>query len=730
MLTHLAAPFIPGSAPAANLPLGRYLPLLPVGMMAAWVRAHLKPGDWVFDPLGAHPMLALEAARAGCRVLVASNNPILTLMLQVFATAPQVTDLQSALSELAALRKGEERLEPHIQSLYLTACPGCGDLVPAQAFLWRDGEQQPHARLLKCSRCGIDGEYPVLPADLERLTPPGAAALHRARAIQRAALPDEPLGEAVEAAIKTYLPRPLYVLSTLINKVEGLLLPIERRRLLYALLINALDEGSALWPWPPGRSRPRQINIPPVFRENNLWFVLENAVPTWVNTRTPLPVVGWPELLPETGGICIYPGRGRDLFPLPPDMKLAAVLTVLPRIQQAFWTLSALWTGWLWGSDALLPLRGALERRRYDWAGYAGALAQTFAALRPPAPPDLQLFAVAPELNPPFSAAVLTALQSAGYQLTGAALNPEEDLAQFSWRPAAAAGSTGTVLEGMRAYLRVRGEPADFDSTYLAGLLAVCSAAIPTESPSLQSTQTALEQAFHNSTVLRHYKTSENAAVDSGHWGLVDTSGSEMPLADRVERYVVNWLQKTSEFPQRALETDLWAEFPGLLTPPQDLLQACLESYAEAVDPTGRWRLRPQETAVERRAQLKEVYRLLNQLAGKLGFISSGEQPLIWQDGYAFFPLASAIISRFIFAPQPRPPERCVLVFPGSRAQLMNFKLRRDPALAEASRGWHLLKFRHLRELSSRTDLTAATFNDLLDADPPDWEDARQMKMF
>ena len=721
---------MPGSAPVASLPLGRYLPLLPVGMAAAWARQHLQPGDWVFDPLGAHPLLALEAARAGCRVLVASNNPILTLMLQVLAAAPQTTDLQSALSDLAALRKGEERLELHFQSLYQTPCPGCGELVPAQAFLWRDGEDQPYARLIKCPRCSAEGEFPITPSDLERLTPPGAAALHRSRAVQRAALPDEPLGEAVEAAIKTYLPRPLYILSTLINKVEGLLIPAERRRLLYALLISALDEGSALWPWPPGRARPRQINIPPVYRENNLWLALENAISAWVNARTPLPVVHWPDLPPEAGGICIYRGRGRELFPLPPTIHLSAVLTVLPRIQQALWTLSALWTGWLWGSDALVPLRGALERRRYDWSGYAGALAQTFAALRPHAPADLPLFAIVPELNPPFSAAVLTALQSAGFTLTGAALSPEGDLAQFTWQPAEAGDSPGTVLEGMQAHLRERGEPADFATTYLAGLLPACAPAAPADTPPLQSVQAALENAFHNSALFYHYKTSENAALDTGLWGLADSAGSDLPLADRMERFVVTWLQKTPEFMQSALEADLWAEFPGLLTPPQDLLRACLESYAEPTGAPGAWRLRPQEAAAERRAHLKVVYQLLTRLGEQMGYPCSGESPLIWRGAYAFFPMASAIISRFVSAPQPLPPERCVLVFPGGRASLINVKLRRDPRLAQAARGWHLLKFRHLRDLSGRANLTPAAFADLLDADPPDWEDARQMKMF
>ena len=98
---------------------------------------------------------------------------------------------------------------------------------------------------------------------------------------------------------------------------------------------------------------------------------------------------------------------------------------------------------------------------------------------------------------------------------------------------------------------------------------------------------------------------------------------------------------------------------------------------------------------------------------------------------YAFHTTATSIVSRYLYQPAPLAPERCVVVLPGGRASLLAFKLRRDPHLAEtAARGWHFLKFRHLRQIHSNPSLTLEMWQEMLDADPPRWEDAIQMKMF
>src|SRR3972149_387522 len=100
--------------------LSRYLPPIPMDAGATWLRATQPAGSWILDPFGATPQLAIEAARAGYRVLIASGNPVTRYLLELMASPPNEDDVRAALAHLAASRKGEERLELHIRDLYLT----------------------------------------------------------------------------------------------------------------------------------------------------------------------------------------------------------------------------------------------------------------------------------------------------------------------------------------------------------------------------------------------------------------------------------------------------------------------------------------------------------------------------------------------------------------------------------------------------------------------------------
>src|SRR5919108_2975167 len=114
-------PYIPGMRLVEPGPLARFTPPLEEGVISAWLPAHAspfdkaqdKPGSWVLDPFGFSPRLALEAARAGYRVLVTVNNPITRFMLEMSADPPSEMDFKAALADLAASKKGEERLGAH-----------------------------------------------------------------------------------------------------------------------------------------------------------------------------------------------------------------------------------------------------------------------------------------------------------------------------------------------------------------------------------------------------------------------------------------------------------------------------------------------------------------------------------------------------------------------------------------------------------------------------------------
>ena len=117
----------------------------------------------------------------------------------------------------------------------------------------------------------------------------------------------------------------------------------------------------------------------------------------WKPQSEPVPVTSFAGKLPAPGSIAIFRGRLK-LLVLPEDMHPKAAITVLPRPNQAFWTLSAVWSGWLWGREAVNPLRSAVERRRYDWLWHTNAVHQAFSALTRLGKQPLSFFCLVPEV--------------------------------------------------------------------------------------------------------------------------------------------------------------------------------------------------------------------------------------------------------------------------------------------------------------------------------------------
>jgi hypothetical protein len=741
-------PYLPEHAGPPVGPLSRYLPPIPEGLAAAWLKKLAPPGSLVVDPFGASPHTLVQIARAGYRVITASNNPILSFMIETLASAPGTEDFQAALADLAATRKGEDRLEIHIQSLYTSECSNCHQPVNVKAFIWQKKSNVPEAALVECAHCGDAGERPVSPASLDRLA--GLArggSLHRSRAIERVAALDDPIRSFVDQALNFYLPRPLYVLMTLINRLEGLSSKPDRIRCLTALLLSACDEGNTLWPFPMTRSRPRQLTQPPVFRENNLWQSLEGAIEQWRSVDTAVTVTDWPELPAEGGGITLYRGRFKDLAKKLPGIPIQAVLAIFPRPNQAFWTLSALWAGWLWGKEAVAPLRNVLPRQRYDWHWYASALEAVLSNLNPNLKPGTPVLGLLSEAEPSFLASVLCAANASELDWVGLASRPGNGLVQISWQASQRSHETPSPVSldevsalSIQAHLSARAEPAPYSVLHAAALSALAEQNRLIPSPGellpavLIQVQTALQRVFADPKLLAHFNSSQHSP-EAGLWWLQSPQPPGMSLADRTEIEVVKYLQRHPGCNLEQIDETVCANLPGLLTPPLDLVQACLESYGLQSPPeSNHWQLLSSEVPAERRSELKAMQQLLISLGQRLGYSVNGENPTHWRDetgkiNYQFWVMASTIVSRYIFEPQVNP-HRAFLVLPGSRANLMTYKLKRDPWLNQAiSSGWRFIKFRHLRLLASSLIITREDWEDRVNSDPIEYKPT-QIEMF
>jgi hypothetical protein len=195
---------------------------------------------------------------------------------------------------------------------------------------------------------------------------------------------------------------------------------------------------------------------------------------------------------------------------------------------------------------------------------------------------------------------------------------------------------------------------------------------------------------------------------------------------------VVTFLQKHPASTLLELERGIYPEFPGLLTPSKALVAAVLASYG--AEEGGRWCLRDEDRASQRRAELEQMASLIRTIGERLHYKieQPGQNVCAWKEKRktvrVFYLLASAVTGR-ILAENQYPLEKCLLVLPGGRAGLLAYKETRDPRLRNRLEGWNIVKFRLLRSLESIPVLNRQTFEEQLISDPVE-QTQGQMMMF
>jgi hypothetical protein len=740
--------YIPGSIPDQQGPLARFLPPIPDGVVSAWLNSSLPSGALVLDPFGSAPRLPIEAARSGWRIIVTANNPIAHFILTSLANPPAETELRAGIAEIAASFRGQERLEPHLRNLYITQCENCSHEVEADAYIWDRDTNNPFAKQYSCPHCGETAIQPTSEQDKNLAAQFAADKLHRARALERVVSLDDPDRHHVEEALGMYLPRAVYALFTLINRLDSMDLAPARRRHLEMLLLSTSDISNSLWAYPGGRSRPKQLTLSPKYYENNVWKALENAIQEWTSGEAgvfpEISVTRWPELPPSQGGISIYEGRLKELAGELQKIDLQGVICAIPRPNQAYWTLSALWAGWLWGRETVRPLKSVLHRRRYDWNWHSLALHSIFENLVHLLRAGIPFLGLVGETEPGFLTSTVVAAETAGLSLEGFALRAESGQTQIIWRKREKALGIyddqdwdNSISRSVQKHLVQRAEPAVYLQIFAAALSELTQRVNlakdePTGldiSPSdiYNKVTATIERILTYHTGLRRLGSS-GKSLEVGQWWIdpkeLSDTQANLPLADRVETEIVNFLL---EYPgSRLLEIDrhICSIFPGLLTPGGDLVHICVESYAvETPKLSDQWFIRKEDDPGARRAHILSIRQLLMDIAVRLNFSTYGELPLIWSGGggepaYIFYIIASAAFGELIQT-CPYPASKSIIVIPGSRANLANLKLKNNIYLNQTfSKGWRFLKFRHVYRLLESPLLDRENIDAQLALDP------------
>ena len=229
-------------------------------------------------------------------------------------------------------------------------------------------------------------------------------------------------------------------------------------------------------------------------------------------------------------------------------------------------------------------------------------------------------------------------------------------------------------------------------------------------------------------------------SIEVGQWWLLNDHDANLPLSDRVEMAVVQYMQSNPNYSitdvKFALMQQDRATFSGLFIPELSLINECLESYGQITE--SGWQFRAEDTPILRREEIKSMSELVNRLGNKLGFKvkseSDGIPKSIWLGDdetpqYILYISASALLGKFLSEGDPTPTHRVILL-PGGRANLVMFKLNRDPRLRIFfENGWSFLKYRHARQLANSPSLTAISLESQLNLDPLTYSET-QLRMF
>jgi hypothetical protein len=714
--------FIPSDALPPLRLLRQAFPAVPPAVARVAIEQHTQPGDVILDPFVSGLGVIQAALDLKRKIIAASFNPINALVIQATLWP---SDARSALTHLADAPKGAQRLRDHLRELYTTRCPTCGRDALAQHFVWERDRNAPGEKYVNCAVCGEN--VGQVDADdltkLKRYDPRGLAfwTLH-GRVIDRNHEDADRVSEVLEA----YTPRTQAALSDILSKFEAL--SEEDRSALRPALLATFDVCSTLHT--PDESRyPSGLKPPARFIERNVWLEIEHQISLLPSVVSSVPRVATVDdlLAADPPVVCLLVAPARELVKHLPVHSIPLMVTHPPLPRPGFWSLSVVWAAWLWGKpdyrvDALRPL---LSRKRTSWDWQWRAISSALNVLQPTLRSDAHAVMSFPA-DESILESVLLAAANANQVVDHLTCDPHDGV-RVTWCGAIIPSPGGAGNLGQPIVQRVLQDRAEPTSTLMlkAGLLAEwgqtstlrdIAQQTDGETPPLAVLRAVLKETIEKSAIELEPQTwwLRDQAIDRSPL-------AQTPLADRVERVIVELLRAQADWHTIDLLREAYRRFPDHLTPDRALLAMTIQSYAEEFH-FDRVRLRAEDQAAARAVDVQEVRQLLVEIGQRLGFeVVIKEQAVEWLKSYTFVLQPTAAIEPLLNN------KSGVLVIPGGRATLLQVKLTRDVRLRDTH--WPLLKFSSLRRAAQQPDLTVRTFQLAFGLEPPIEQPATQIQL-
>jgi hypothetical protein len=652
--------FIPARESTPRLPLQRYLDPLPIDVLSRYLTSYTGPGELVIDPVAQRPALPLAAARLKRKAIASNFNPINDLLVRGMLTLPAPDEMDAATTRLGDSLKRGVPLRDHINQLYATTCDHCSGTVIAQSFFWDGQASRPVEKLYHCPHCDCDGRFPVHETDLHTLDGIETQGIHFWYLLERLAQPHEPERGLAQELLQLYTPRSLCALTDLSMKMEALFAGSALHTALSLILLSCLDTCSKLAAAPCPRATALRLQPPSRFVERNVWLAFEEAY-RLLRSLAPTTQValssGVDRLVEEQEPQALILNEPlRRVASMLPPASLSLAIGAPQAYYRPFWTLSYLWSGWLWGRQKAALLKPLLRRKVMGWSWYRRTLTAALATLHRPLRPHGKLVFLLEGADLTHVSNLILSGVGAAFKLDRVLYQPHDanpprhpmqgvsgayrltfsrddhdqpELSPLSSESLAAA-LRKAAIRAIRSLLRERGEALHLSWLHGAvytqwasdGLLRQ-ALLMDKETSAVdflqEQLQAALEEGLESGVLVL---LPEERADHEGPqlWWLEGKGYPIRPLGDRLEVAVCQALRAEPDLSQPELEDSLYSRFPDLFTPGPGLLEKCLQSYAVHDGVSGRWSPRPQDTPSGLAREKEDVLGCLDRVGRLLGY--------------------------------------------------------------------------------------------------------------
>ncbi|MBI5060337.1 hypothetical protein HZB60_11225 [candidate division KSB1 bacterium] len=188
-------------------------------VVGEWIESYCPVGGIVIDPFMGSGVTVIEAARRGRKAIGIDLNPVAVEIVDLTLRDTSLEGLKTAFAKV------ERAVARDIESLYMTVCRKCQEVIPAACYIWNEGK--PQLVRYECPHCNereIKGKK-LTKADVELIE--GCEALLAAKNLW---YPDDKLyypdgspfkeKQRFESISNLFTSRNLYCLAVLMRQIE------------------------------------------------------------------------------------------------------------------------------------------------------------------------------------------------------------------------------------------------------------------------------------------------------------------------------------------------------------------------------------------------------------------------------------------------------------------------------------------------------------------------------